>query len=88
MNQYLPAIAALFGGFAIGLFHFASLRYCVDAFAAGRVARAISLQMLRFAVTAGAFIGLAMLGALPLLAAALGLLGARAALLRRARSAS
>ena len=86
MTDFAPALLALTGGFAVGLFHFASLKFCVDAFAAGNAARAILLQLGRFAVTGAAFVVFARLGALPLLAAALGLLIARALLVRRERA--
>ena len=87
MIETLSALAALTGGFAIGLLHFLSLRFCVDAFAGGKAARAIVLQFGRFAVTGLALYGFARLGALPLLFAALGLLAARAILLRWERKA-
>ncbi|MBN9671375.1 ATP synthase subunit I [Roseibium aggregatum] len=87
-----PAATALFGlvlGFALGLIHFASLRRVVDLYTgAAPVARALILHIARFVLVIAGLGLLAFLGALPLLAGALGILLARAAVLRLTREAS
>ena len=76
-------IAALAVGVAMGLFHFQSLRRAADAFAEGRAVSALALQTLRLAAMAAFLFGAAYAGAFPLLAAALGILIGKAAVLRR-----
>ena len=78
---FVPA-AALAGG-AIGWLHFASLARVSELFVAGRIA-AVGLQLARFAIL-GAFLFLcARGGAGVLIAAAAGVLAARAAVMKRA----
>ncbi|SDL24486.1 ATP synthase subunit I [Aliiruegeria lutimaris] len=80
------ALAALgfAAGLALGFAHFASLRRIVTLYLSGAApARALALQLVRFAVLVAALAALARIGATPLLAGALGLLAARTVVLRR-----
>lgn len=83
----LQAGIALVGGAALGLLHFGTLRRTVDAFAGGRTARALLMQLARLGLLAACLFVAARAGALPLLAAALGLLAGRAAIMHRERRA-
>ncbi|WP_353476225.1 ATP synthase subunit I (plasmid) [Salipiger sp. H15] len=79
---------ALCLGFALGLWHFASLRRVTALYlGAGPAWRALTLQIGRLALLAAGLAGLALLGALPLLAGTPGLLLARQVMLRRVRTA-
>ncbi|MDD8021945.1 MAG: ATP synthase subunit I [Paracoccaceae bacterium] len=85
----LPALAAL--GFALGLVlgavHFLSLRRVTRMYVAGgAMLPALALQLARFGVLVAGLAVLAKLGAAPLLAGALGILAARAWVMRRARA--
>jgi F1F0 ATPase subunit 2 len=84
-----PLFATALGfvlGFAAGLVHFATLRQVTALYlGGGALPRALGLQLLRLALLAGVLVLLARLGAGPLLAGALGVLIARAMVLRRAR---
>lgn len=83
------ALAFLLAGILLGLVHFASLRRVSSLYLSGASpGRALALQMARLAVLAGALAGFALLGALPLLAATLGLFIGRAIILRRAGGAA
>ncbi|NDW00133.1 ATP synthase subunit I [Salipiger sp. PrR002] len=85
-TPYALAALALCLGFALGWAHFASLRRVTDLYLeSGPAWRALALQLGRLAVLAGVLVGLALLGALPLLAGTLGLLLARQMVLRRSR---
>jgi F1F0 ATPase subunit 2 len=77
----LPAGLAV--GTLLGLVHFGSLWWNVRLLTTGSAVCALAVQLLRFAILAGVLFGLAMLGAAALLAGTLGLLLARALLLRR-----
>lgn len=86
-NGLLVAIDAMLwlaGGAVLGIIHLASLRFSVTRLSAGSSAiLPIGLQVLRFAFLAAILAGVAVLfGALPLLAAALGLNVARLVVLR------
>ncbi len=84
MDLVLHAAIGFAAGFAVGLVHFGSLWWNAQMFArGGRLAIAFALQIGRFALLVAVCIGLARLGALPLLSGALGLLLARGILLRR-----
>lgn len=73
-------------GFVLGLIHFASLKRVTALYLSdGPVWRAIGLQVLRLAVLAVALILMARQGAVPLFATLVGLLLARALVLRRAK---
>ena len=73
----------LAAGVLIGSFHFLTLRRSAGMLAAGSsLPRALALHLFRFVVTAGALTAAARHGAMPLLAATLGLLGARMAVVR------
>ena len=94
MTASLPLIAAapwllpLFGlaaGFALGLFHFHSLRWNCAFFARGQAGRALLLQLARLALVGLVLFGLARLGAGPLLGGALGLVIGRMLMMRRER---
>ncbi len=82
----LAAALALVLGFGVGVVHFASLRRVTALYLeGGPLARTIALQLGRLVLLGGLLVGLAMAGALPLLAGALGVLLARQAVLRRVR---
>lgn len=81
-----PAAGALLGlivGTLLGLAYFGSLWWNARLYAGGGGFRALGIQMLRLVLLIGGLAGLAKLGALPLLAGALGLLAARSLLIRR-----
>ena len=76
------ATAAFAFGALLGVVHFRSLALNARLFAEGALARALILQAGRFALVVGALIWLVRLGASALLAGALGLVVARAFVLR------
>ncbi|MGA7803173.1 ATP synthase subunit I [Bradyrhizobium sp.] len=83
-GMMVQAAAWLATGVLLGLLHFHSLRMNVRCLIAGEMLASLSLQLLRFAVTAAGLTLIAReLGALPLIEAAIGLLIARSAVLRR-----
>jgi len=84
------AAALAAGGVVLGRCYFATLRWSVARFAAGRssAAQGAALALGRVLCAAALFAVAARLGALPLLAAFLGFLAARAWALRAARSAA
>jgi len=92
VTQAGPAGGAAFGfaaGALLGLIHFGTLWWNTKAYTAGgNPFRALAIQLLRFALLVAVFVGLARLGALPLLAGALGLLVSRSFLIRRLGGAS
>ncbi len=77
------AALGVVAGAAAGFAYFTALRWNVDLFERGATPGAILLLLARFALLAALFIALAKVGAPALLAAALGLLAARRATLRR-----
>lgn len=84
----LPVGGILLGlcaGLLLGIGHFASLRWNADLLMQGRAARAAILMLGRFALLGLVLFGLALLGALPLLAGALGVILGRMIVLRRGR---
>ena len=82
----IPVLAAAFAaGAAFGAAHFGSLWWSVLLLRSGRTAAGVAVQALRFAALAVALAMIARHGAPPFLAAALGVLTARALMLRRAR---
>lgn len=84
--QASPALGGALGatvGFCLGMIHFGSLWWNVRAWIGGGVVRAAIAQILRFALVAVVLFGLAKLGATALPCGALGLLAARALVLRR-----
>lgn len=83
----VPALAALAAGVAVGFIHFRTLRRTADAFVGGRAARALALQLVRLALIGGFLFAAARAGALPLLAAAAGVLAGRALVMARRRKA-
>lgn len=90
LSAYDPAVMRVVGlllglaaGVVLGLAHFGALRLTVRYFADGRALRAAAFQLLRFALVGAGFLGLAQLGAGPLIAGLVGLLLARRAALRR-----
>jgi F1F0 ATPase subunit 2 len=80
-------MVCLAGGFAAGLLHFHLLHWNTRLFMTGGGPRAIAVQMLRLLALAGVLVGAALLGAMPLLAAAAGVMIARVLVVRHARSA-
>jgi|GEM_PF-1226929 len=84
-----PALGGLFGlalGFALGLVHFASLRRVVRLYTeAAPLGRTLFLHLVRFVLVFAGLGLLAVMGALPLLAGGLGILLARAVVLRLGR---
>jgi F1F0 ATPase subunit 2 len=81
----IAVLAAALAGAALGAAHFGSLWWSVVLMRNGRTAAGVAVQALRFAALAAALAMMARLGAGPFLAAALGVLAARALMLRRAR---
>ncbi len=81
----LALVVTFAGGALLGAAHFASLWWSVVLMRDGRTALGVAVQALRFAPLALALALLARQGAAPLLAAALGILAARALLMRRNR---
>jgi hypothetical protein len=70
-------------GGLIGTFHFLTLRRSARMLAMGSsLSAGLVLHLIRFPITASALIVIARYGALPLLAATLGILAARTAVLR------
>ena len=80
---WLETAGGLVAGVVLGLIHFGTLAGITSDYLAGRARRAIVLQALRMGVMFLALLGLAWLGARPLLASALGIFIARAVVLRR-----
>jgi F1F0 ATPase subunit 2 len=81
-----PAVGAFLGfgvGVLLGLVHFGALWWNAQLYLHRGALRALAIQLVRFAVLLAGLAGLAKLGALPLLSGALGLLLARALLVRR-----
>ncbi len=87
-----PVAGGLLGlllGLVAGLAHFASLKRVVDLYAGGGpIARTVALHIARFALVIAVLVLLALMGALPLLAGALGIFIARALVLRFTREAA
>ncbi|MCT2398446.1 ATP synthase subunit I [Novosphingobium mangrovi (ex Huang et al. 2023)] len=82
---WLKALAALVIGLVLGFVHFGMLASVTEDYLAGRAMRAVIVQVLRLAVLGAVLFALVRLGALPLLAGALGIIAARAIVLRRRR---
>lgn len=80
-----PLVLALafLGGGVVGWVHFVSLRRVVDAWANGAATRAVVFTVLRWAVLVTGAVVAVRFGAMALLLAALGLVLARAVVLRR-----
>lgn len=81
-----PLTGALFGlavGALLGLVHFGALWWNTRLYTQGGAALALAVQLGRFALLGLVLAGLAKLGALPLLAGALGLLLVRPLVVRR-----
>jgi hypothetical protein len=75
--------AWLAAGAVVGTFHFLTLRTSAWMLVTGSsLGAALALHLIRFAITGGALFLIARHGALPLLAATLGILGARMAVVR------
>jgi F1F0 ATPase subunit 2 len=81
----LALIAAFVAGAFLGAAHFGSLWFSVVLMRDGRTALGVAVQAFRFAALAVVLALIAREGAAPLLAAAFGLLAARALLMRRYR---
>ena len=80
------APAHLVGGLALGIAYFQSVRWTSNHLADGRgTVAAIVAIAVRFVLLAGTLTLISLEGAAPLLLTALGILAARAAVLRRAR---
>jgi F1F0 ATPase subunit 2 len=83
MAMIFQVFGWLLAGALLGSFHFLTLRRNVHMFGSGRALLPFGLQLLRLAMVAAALTIIARsFGALPLLAAALGLLAARTVVLR------
>lgn len=81
-----PVAGAVFGllvGALLGVVHFGSLWWNTRLYTTGGAVAALAIQLGRFAVLALVLAGLALLGALPLLAGAAGLMIARQLVVRR-----
>lgn len=81
----LLALAGLAAGFALGVLHFATLSRVTDMLLSGPVLLPMVLQLARFGVLGAAMYGLALLGAVPLIAAAIGITLARVVIVRRTK---
>ncbi len=80
---FLKSSAWLAMGGLVGAFHFLTLRRSVRMLAMGSsLSAGLALHLIRFPIIAGALVFVARYGAPPLLAAMLGILAARAAVLR------
>jgi hypothetical protein len=80
---FLDSAAWLAIGALVGAFHFLTLRRSAWMVATGSsLCAGLVLHLIRFPIIAGVLVFIARYGALPLLAAMLGLLAARAAVLR------
>ncbi|PTQ74899.1 F1-F0 ATPase (N-ATPase) AtpR subunit [Celeribacter persicus] len=87
MTGHAYTLLGLILGFGVGLLHFASLKRVTAMYLSGTAtARAVALQLGRLALVAVLLVFLALKGAMPLLAGALGLLLARIVVLRLNRS--
>ncbi len=80
-----PLLAAVVAGAGLGAAHFGSLWWSVVLMRDGHTGLGVAVQSLRFVALAAALVLIARLGASPLLAAAAGVLVARALLMRGAR---
>jgi F1F0 ATPase subunit 2 len=81
---FLESGACLAIGGLVGAFHFLTLRRSVRMLATGSsLSAGLVLHLIRFPIIAGALVFIARYGALPLLAAMLGIRAARTAALRR-----
>ena len=78
-------VAAFAAGVGLGAAHFRSLWWSVVLLREGRMGIGVAVQSLRFLVLAAALVVIARLGAGPFIAAAAGVLAARALLMRRYR---
>ncbi len=78
-------ITAFFAGATLGAAHFGSLRWSVALIRGGQTGLGVAVQGLRFVALAAALFLVGRLGAGPLIAAAAGVLAARAWLMRRCR---
>lgn len=86
-TQIAGALVAALAGVAVGWAHFRSLRMVTERIVAGRLS-AVALQLARLALLTLFFVLCARFGALPLVAAAAGVLAGRAAVLRHAERAT
>ena len=85
--SWWPLVIALVAGLLVGFVHFASLLRNSELFAErGRLRAAILIQLAHLSLVVLTLSAAAWAGAGPLLAAALGLLVARAGVMRRCRS--
>jgi len=82
------ALVFLGTGFAVGFVHFSLLRKTADGVAAGLVSRPILQTVARFALTILVLYLASRSGAVALMAATLGLVAARALVLRSCRKAT
>ena len=87
MALVIKVAAFAAGGIALGVAYFASLRRVAEIYAQGQVRwRGIVLHVARIVVLVGALIGAATFGALPLLAAAGGILIGRIIVMAREKN--
>jgi F1F0 ATPase subunit 2 len=84
-SAMIAALMGLAAGAILGATHLASLWWSVVLVRDGRPILGVTMQALRFVALALALAVIARHGAAPLLAAAVGVLAARALLLRRLR---
>ena len=79
----LRIVAGFAVGAVLGALHFGSLWWTVSLYGRGAWLAAAGAQLGRFAILGVALFAVAQLGALPLLAAGVGVLAARAVVVRR-----
>jgi F1F0 ATPase subunit 2 len=85
MDAPAMTVAALLAAVAAGAAHLGSLWWSVVLIRNGRAGLGVAVQTLRFVALAAALVLIARLGATALVAAAAGVLAARAVLMRRLR---
>ncbi|NVO28867.1 hypothetical protein HJ526_15665 [Donghicola sp. C2-DW-16] len=81
----LYTVLGFAAGLTLGAVHFLTLGRLVDMLVSGTVAWPLILQLVRFAVLGAVLYGLALLGALPLIAGTAGIVLARVLVLRRTK---
>lgn len=84
----LYTVLGFAAGLTLGTVHFLTLGRLVEMLVSGPVALPLILQLARFAILGAVLYGLALLGALPLIAGAAGIVLARVLVLRRTKGSA